>query len=174
MRASCALGLSLALFPACMSPQSPLARAQETTQEFNLDRRFGRSDDAVEHVANASRDDYMLRHKSWGAAIRIADVEMGGVRITPDKDAEVMVRVSWYRPEQNDLHQTLLKQKWHDKDGWKLVNEERVDGDAGLLGDRVVVEAPGCAPGADGTPCPQSATAAPPQQFPTIRLGGQE
>jgi hypothetical protein len=172
MRVSCALGLSLALFPGCMAPQSPLARAQETTQEFNLDRRFGRSDDAIEHVANASRDDYMVRHKSWGGSIRIADVEMGGVRITPDKDAEVTVRVSWYRPEQNDLHQTLLKQKWHDKDGWKLVTEERVDGDPGLLGDTVVVESPGCTPGADGTPCPRAATG--PAQFPTIRLGGQD
>jgi hypothetical protein len=170
MRASLALGLSVAFFPACVGPQSPLQRAQETTQEFNLDRRFGRGDDAVEKVANASRDDYMLRHKAWGAAIRIADVEMGGVRILPDKDAEVTVRVSWYRPEQNELHQTLLKQKWHDKDGWKLLTEERVDGEAGLLGDTVVVEAPGCP---EGSPCPRSAAAAP-AQFPTIRLGGQE
>lgn len=172
MRARVALRLSLVFLPGCMTPQTPLARAQETTQEFNLDRRFGRGEDAIEHVANASRDDYLLRHRAWGSAIRIADVEMGGVRINPDKDAEVMVRVSWYRPEQNDLHQTLLKQKWHDKDGWKLVTEERIDGDAGLLGEAVVVESPACAPSGDGAPCPRSAAA--PAQFPTIRLGGQE
>jgi hypothetical protein len=171
MRAKHALGLFWTLIPACMAPQTPLARAQETTQEFNLDRRFGRSDDAIEHVANASRDDYMLRHRAWGSAIRIADVEMGGVRIKPDKDAEVMVRVSWYRPEQNDLHQTLLKQKWHDQDGWKLVTEERVDGDPGLLGDTVVVESPNCAEDG-GAPCPSVVTR--PAQFPTIRLGGQD
>jgi hypothetical protein len=168
-----AISASLALLPACMSPQSPLARAQETTQDFNLDRRFGRSDDALEHVANAARDNYSVHHKAWGAGIRIADVEMGGVRIGADKDAEVMVRVSWYRPEQNDLHLTLLRQKWHDQDGWKLVTEERVEGDTGLLGDTVVVESPGCASDADAAPCPRSEAATHPQ-FPTIRLGAPD
>jgi hypothetical protein len=52
---------------------------------------------------------------------------------------------------------TTVRQRWHDHKGdWLLVGEARVDGDAGLLGDRVVTERPR-EPGH--------------AQFPTVRLG---
>jgi hypothetical protein len=154
----------------CVSPQTPLAKAQETTQEFNLDRRFGRADEAIEHVAPAAREEYQSCHRAWGNGIRIADVEMGGVRLKGDKDAEVTVRVAWYRPEQNDLRLTLLRQQWHEHDGWQLVSEQRLEGDLGLLGETIVVAAPDCADGAPG--CARAP--AEPARFPTIRLGNQD
>ncbi|MGD0675626.1 MAG: hypothetical protein ABSC94_09425 [Polyangiaceae bacterium] len=148
--------MMLGLCGGCLVPPTPLARAQETTQEFNLDTRFGRLESAIEHVAPSAREEYATRHKAWGSGVRIAELEVAGMRPKGEHDVEVIVRVSWYRPEQEELRTTTLAQKWHEKGGWQLVAEDRVDGDAGLLGDPVVFQAPPSGPA----------------QFPTIRLGG--
>jgi hypothetical protein len=71
---------------------------------------------------------------------------------------EVIVRVAWYRPDQQELRMTTLTQSWRDKDGWQLVAERRLEGDVGLLGEPVVYEAPRDPPSAS--------------QFPTVRLQG--
>ena len=92
--------------------------------------------------------------------MRIADVEMAGMQMPHgEHDVEVLVHVSWYRPEEQELRTTTLKQGWRDKNGWQLVAEKRIDGDVGLLGEPVVFEAP--------------AEARAPAQFPTVRLGAQ-
>jgi len=143
---------------ACIMPPTPIAKARETTQEFNLDTRFGRTDSAMERVAPKARDDYAAHHRGWGSSVRIAEVEVAGLKPKGDHDCEVYVRVEWYRPDQQELLTTTLEQTWHDDAGWRLVEERRLDGDVGLLGETVVVEAP--------------TTARPPARFETIRIGG--
>jgi hypothetical protein len=159
-----ALPIALAAIPLAGCPvghQAPGARAQETANEFNVDTRFGRMELAAEKVAPDERDAFLERRRAWGASVRVADYELAGVRMKGDADAEMFVRVSWYRVDQGDLHLTTLKQKWHDFKGeWKLVDEGRADGDPGLIGD-----GPAPAPAAIG------AVKAKPAQFPTIRLG---
>jgi hypothetical protein len=72
---------------------------------------------------------------------------------------DIIVHVSWYRPEQQELRNTTLQQQWRAKvTGWELVGEKRVDGDIGLLGEAVVLQGP--------------VELKQPSQFPTIRLGG--
>jgi len=139
-------------------PETPLARAQQTVQEFNVDSRFGRSELLIEHVAPDARDKFVLQHRGWGASVRVADVEIDGMRPHGDHDVDVLVRVAWYRPEDQLLRSTTLRQSWRDRPGgWKLVDEQRVDGEAGLLGEPVLYEAP---------------AAHPPARFPTVRLTG--
>ena len=142
----------------CPAPPTALARAQQAAQEFNQDVRFGRSEMLLEHVAPAARDDFAARHRAWGAAVRVADLEMEGMRANGDRDLEVVVRVAWYRPEEQELRSTTIRQSWRDDNGWQLVSERRIDGDVGLLGEQVVYQAPSG---------PQA-----PTQFPTVRLGG--
>jgi hypothetical protein len=142
----------------CPAPPTALARAQQTAQEFNQDARFGRSEMMMEHVAAAARDDFAAHHRGWGTKVRVADLEMAGVRARGDHELEVVVRVAWYRPEEQELRTTTLQQSWRDKDGWQLVEEIRLDGDVGLLGEQVVYQGP--------------ATTRLPAQFPTVRLGG--
>jgi hypothetical protein len=162
--ASAASALPLAAFLAlagCPAPPTSLARAQQTAQEFNLDSRFGRGEAVMDRVAPDARDDYTSHHRVWGSAVRVADVELAGMRPHGEHDVEVFVRVAWYRIEDEDLRSTTLQQTWHDKpdgSGWQLVAERRVEGDLGLLGETIVYQAP--------------ATPRPPAQFPTVRLGG--
>ena len=158
MRRKLAVALFAAPLVACISPPTPMAKAQETTQDFNLDMRYGRTESAIEHVAPSARDDFTAHHRAWGTGVRIAELEVAGMKPKGDQDVEVIVHVAWYRPEQQDLRTTTVKQHWHDKNGWQLTSEERLDGDAGLLGDTVVFEHPAEEP--------------PAAQFPTVRLGG--
>jgi hypothetical protein len=125
---------------------------------LNLDARFGRTEIAMDHVAPPARDAFTAHHRGWGTSVRVADVELAGMRAHSEHDVEILVRVAWYRPEEQELHMTTVKQGWNDKNGWQLVTEARIEGDVGLLGETVVFEAP---PAERASP-----------QFPTVRLGG--
>jgi|HubBroStandDraft_6_1064221.scaffolds.fasta_scaffold1003781_2 hypothetical protein len=157
MRCMTVLAFALA-GTACAMPPGPLASAQEAAQELNLDARFGRTEIAMDHVAPPARDAFTAHHRGWGTSVRVADVELAGMRAHSEHDVEILVRVAWYRPEEQELHMTTVKQGWNDKNGWQLVTEARIEGDVGLLGETVVFEAP---PAERASP-----------QFPTVRLGG--
>jgi hypothetical protein len=147
-----------ALAAGCALPPGPLASAQEAAQELNLDARFGRSEIAMDHVAPDARAAFAAHHHGWGTTVRVADVELAGMRAHGERSVDILVRVAWYRPEEQELRLTTLKQGWRNENGWQLVAEQCVDGDVGLLGEPVVYQAPDAARA--------------PAQFPTVRLGG--
>lgn len=150
---------ALVLLGCPVGHQSPPARAQEAATELNLNTRFGRMELASEKVAPAARDAFVSRRKAWGAGVRVADYELAGLKMKGETDAEMLVKVAWYRIDQGDLRTTVLKQSWHDfKGDWKLVDESRAEGDVGLIGEAM--------PPADPAKGPARAS-----QFPTIRLG---
>lgn len=161
MRTPLAAGLLFAVL-LCGCPvahQSAAARAQEAASELNVNTRFGRMEMAAQHVAPKAKQQFFERRKAWGAKIRVADYELAGMRLLKgEEDAEMLVKVAWYRIDEGDVHTTTLRQKWHDyKGAWKLVEEARADGDVGLLGEAIVPVAPPSGPRH--------------AQFPTIRLG---
>src|SRR5579864_869474 len=101
MRRLVLLSLAAAL-AACLAPPGAMARAQEAAQEFNLDARFGRIEMAMDRVAPAARDEFAAHHKAWGTAVRVADIELAGMHAHGEHEVEVIVRVAWYRPDQQD------------------------------------------------------------------------
>jgi hypothetical protein len=141
----------------CPAPPTALARAQQAAQEFNQDVRFGRNQLMMEHVAPAARDAFAAQHRAWGTGVRVADMELAGLRPRGDHELDVIVRIAWYRPEEQELRTTTLQQSWRDAEGWQLTEEKRLEGDVGLLGEPIVYEVP---------------TARPPARFPTVRLSG--
>jgi hypothetical protein len=157
MRCTTALAIAFA-GTACAMPPGPLASAQEAAQELNLDARFGRTEVAMDKVAPPARDAFAAHHRAWGTGVRVADVELAGMHAHSEHDVEILIRVAWYRPDEQELHLTTLKQGWNDKNGWQLTSETRIDGDVGLIGEAVVFEGP---PPGDRAPA----------QFPTVRLG---
>jgi len=152
------LVLTLPLAFACMMPPQGAALVQQTAQQFNFDTRFGRMELAVEQISPKYQDDFAKRHRFWGGAIHVTDAETVGMHMRGQENSDVTVRVTWYRTEEGELKTTLLKQKWHlYPSGWHVDGEERLDGDIGVLGEKVEIVAP------DGP----TQTA----QFPTVRLG---
>jgi hypothetical protein len=151
------LPLAFVLLGCPVGHQSPPARAQEAATELNTNTRFGRLELATERVAPKSKEAFLVRRKAWGAAVRVADYELAGFEMRGKEDAEMIVKVAWYRITEGDLRVTLIRQSWHDYKGeWKLVDESRADGDVGLLGEP--------------SPAP-TAHAVKNAHFPTIRLG---
>jgi len=150
---------ALVLLSACAMPPTGVQRGQQTAQEFNMDSRFGRSEVVLSRVDPDEREEYTAHHKAWGALVRVADIEMAGMKPHGDADVDIFVHVAWYRMNEQELHQTTLKQHWHSKtDAWMLSSESRLDGDPGLIGEPVLQQEP------DGPRMPA--------QFPTIHLGG--
>jgi hypothetical protein len=138
--------------------QAPPARAQEAATELNLNAKFGRMELAAERVSPKARDTFFEHRKSWGGKIRVADYELQGLKMQGETDADVFVRVSWFRIDEGDLRGTTVRQKWHDfKGDWKLIEETRSEGDVGLLGEPIERVAPPSGPRH--------------AQFPTIRIG---
>jgi hypothetical protein len=146
----------------CLTQASGPARAQEASNEFNVHTRFGRMELAAEKVAPEARE-LIAKHRSgWGSRVRIADLESAGLRMTNDakSEAEVSVRIAWFRPNEGELRVTTLKQKWKDFRGdWRIVSEDRADGELGLLGEAV-------------QRVDVSAQERKPHQFPTVHLSG--
>lgn len=154
-----ALAFPILLCACPLGHQAPAARAQEAASDLNLNARFGRMELAAEAVDAKAKDKFFERRRAWGGNVRIADYELQGLRMKGEEDAEIFVRVAWFRVDEGDLRVTTVQQKWHDfKGDWKLVDESRSDGDAGLLGEPV----PATEKKNDG---PRNA------HFPTIRLG---
>jgi hypothetical protein len=142
-----------------LGAQSKPARAQATALELNMNARFGRMDIAAEHVAPDARDSFLDRRKGWGTTVRIADYDLTGLRMKGEDDCETVVKVAWFRTSENDLRSTTIKQKWHDfKGDWQLTEENRLDGDIGLLGEALP----------EGEPGPATPRHA---QFPSVTLG---
>jgi hypothetical protein len=148
----------IAALTGCPAPPNALARAQQAAQEFNLDSRLGHGELSLERVAPDARERYQSQHRAWGTSVRVVDVELAGMKPQSERDVQVLVRVAWYRPEDEELRSTTIEQTWNDKPaGWQLVLERRVEGEMGLLGEPVLYQ----------NPDPRR-----PMQFPTVRLTG--
>jgi hypothetical protein len=157
--------LILTLFAAqavfgCVAPPGPMARVRESAQELNVDLQFGRNELAMARVAPSAREDFVARHRGWGSSVRIADLDLQGMKPSGEHDIDVFVRIAWYRLDQQDLLTTIVKQTWREDGlttGWQLVSEQRIDGALGLLAEPVVFQSP--------------TEPRPPARFPTIRIG---
>ena len=143
---------------ACMMPPTGAALIQQTAQQFNFDTRFGRMEMAVEQVSPRYLEKFQERHRYWGGSVHITDAETLGMKMKGEEDADVSVRVAWYRATEGDLRTTIVRQRWHRfRSGWLLDGEERADGDVGALGEAVDILEP-------ETPTKSA-------QFPTVHLG---
>jgi predicted SpoU family rRNA methylase len=154
-------GVACLAVSACQGVGTPASHAQEAAQTIAENERFGRSELVMEKVAPGLRAAFLHAHASWGGRITIADTELGNFHMPDSENAGVDLRVTWYDAQVQELRSTLLRQKWHSVQGaWLLVSEDRVDGDIGLMGEKVEVEAP------DQPPVKA--------QFKTIRIGAND
>jgi PBP1b-binding outer membrane lipoprotein LpoB len=128
------------LLSGCMHALSPAQKMQDAANDLTTATRFGRMDAALERVSNEGRDDFLRKHAAWGSAIRVADCELSGLRMTDQESATVTLTVSWQRIDESDLRGTQITQHWKSHQGkWLLESEERSAGDVGLLGESTTV-----------------------------------
>lgn len=133
------------LLAGCMGGMSPAMKLDDAVKETNDAARFGRTDLAVERVVPEARAAFVKRHRLWGGDVRIVDVEYGGVEKMTEAEAVILVGFGWFRPNEGVLRNTMVRQTWrndHGRGPWYLLDEERVGGDPGLLGEVVTVVRP--------------------------------
>jgi hypothetical protein len=119
----------------CVAPRGA-AKAQLTAGDLNVNARFGRMELAAESIAPEARQQFFEHRKTWGGKIRIADTELSNLQLKTPDDADITVRIAWYRVDDQELHTTTLRQAWHQyTEDWKLTGEARADGDIGLFGE---------------------------------------
>jgi hypothetical protein len=129
----------------CLGSMSPAMKLDDAVKETNDAARFGRTDLAIERVMPEARTAFVKRHRLWGNDVRIVDVEYGGVEKMSESEAIIVLAFGWYRPGEQTLHTTTVRQTWKNDKGagpWFLTSEERVAGDIGLLGETVTVVRP--------------------------------
>jgi hypothetical protein len=144
---------------ACIVPRGA-AKAQLTASDLNVNARFGRMELAAESIAPEARQQFFEHRKAWGSRVRVADTELSSLQMKGSDDCDIHVRIAWYRVDDEELHMTTLRQKWHQyTEEWRLTGEDRADGDVGLIGEQMLVP-----PGE-----PKKNT-----QFPTVRIGAVE
>ncbi len=155
------LGVTGSLLLACGGISSPASHAQEAAQNVAENERFGRMELVLQRVVPTAHAEFIKAHSNWGNRITIADCELGNFQMPGKEEATFDLRVTWYDAIQPELRTTLLRQKWKSVKGeWLMTAEDRVDGDFGLVGEKVVTQAPETAP-----------THA---QFKTVRIGTVE
>ncbi len=147
--------LALVLGTGCIAPPTAADRLTDAAYEMNMATRFGRMDVAMSFVGEKARKQFMNTHSSWGRGIRVSDLEFAGLDMPGKDEAVVLVHVSWQRIDESTLRTTSIKQKWRDmeKGGWLIVDEIRVGGEPGLLGeprDAPVLQSSRGAPGGEG------------------------
>lgn len=119
-----------------MARASSSQRLSDAARDLNVATRFGRLDVAAEHAEQSTRAQFLERRALWGTAIRIADVEVTGIKVKDREHAEVLVQLAWLHIRENLLHSTVLRQHWENPEqkGWVLTREEHASGGEGLFG----------------------------------------
>lgn len=133
----CTLGVA-PLPLGCLPSQTPAAKASEAARELNSSMRWGRTEVALEHTGPEDRDDFLERHAGWHASQRILETELAGMFMVDATHAIVQVDISWLLEDDTNLRTTRLEQKWVEKNGkWLLDEEEHISGAEGLFGEEV-------------------------------------
>lgn len=128
--------LFVAVLGGCFANRSSTDKLLDAAHEHNGAVRFGRMDIALDHVSATSKSQWLQRRAGWKNNVRIIDVELEGMTLDANNDANVQVRVAWQRIDEADMRSTEVVQKWRSSSGpWQLVNEDCTGGDSTLLVD---------------------------------------
>ena len=108
----------------CLAPPTSAERLGNAAYELNMATRFGRMDVAGANVATEAQAEFSRRHRPWGRDIRVVDLELLGMQLASENEAEVELSVSWHRLDETVMRATTVVQRWENlKGGWKLVAE---------------------------------------------------
>lgn len=136
MRRAFLATLFFTVVSACGASRTSTDKLLDAAHEHNGAVRFGRMDIALDHVAAASKGEWLQRRSTWKSKVRIIDVELEGMQVVAIGDANVQVRVAWQNIDEAELRSTEVTQKWQVKDGpWQLVKEDCTGGDTTLLAE---------------------------------------
>ena len=146
--------VSLTLSGCMLQNTSKPERLRDAVQGLNEEARWGRVDLARQRVVPKYRGLFEASRSHWGGDVKIADVEVVGMKIhqsEPEEqalrekglseeeieelpDATSRVRYAWYDERDMVLRTTVIEQNWqHSMGNYYLIEEKVVDGTETLL-----------------------------------------
>jgi hypothetical protein len=127
--------LAVALLGCNFAGLRPTEKLKQSIQELNEAARWGRLDLASQYVGPNYRQRFFAVHASWGKQMQIADLEMVRLDIDPNKSvAAASIAISWYGLNEMTLRQTVVRQRWKQREGQYVLDDEQViDGDPSLI-----------------------------------------
>lgn len=124
--------LVLGLVLGCISTNR--ATLDETAALFHDDLRWGRIPAAEGAVDARARAAFQQRHRGWGAAVRIMDMDLEGVRIGENQGV-VRLRLTWTVADGTDVRESVIEENWESVGGnWRLREERVIGGDPAIFG----------------------------------------
>jgi len=134
MRAVTMLLVAMLSVLGCLAPITPMERLQQSANDVANALRFDRTDLAAEFCAPNAREDFLSRHAVWTDKTRVVDLELAGIYLRTQDEAEAIVSVSWLHHDGADLRTTEISQRWkHEGGTFRLVNEVFRRGDKALF-----------------------------------------
>ena len=74
----------------CIAPITPMERLQQSANDVASALRFDRTDLVAEYCAPKARDAFLERHAVWTDKTRIVDLELSGIYLRSQDEAEAM------------------------------------------------------------------------------------
>jgi hypothetical protein len=129
------LSLFAVLWGGCIAGMgySTQDRVTEAAREYNDGVRWGRLEQAADHLQKDARDRFYERHKNVEDELEIADMEIVSLKVDKsDKKvtrATASVEYTWSLKRVGLVEKTITEQKWeeHNRD-WVMVAETRKRG----------------------------------------------
>ncbi len=110
----------------CALYQTRGDKLKEAVFYFNEGVRWGRLDDVLARLDPEIEEHFLEMHKDFGNLLKVENCEV--VNTTYDKEkgeAEIGIKITWYRVDEMVLRETVVLQKWEDrKSHWWMVSEE--------------------------------------------------
>lgn len=133
MRAALLFAATLPLL-GCIAPITPMERLQQSANDVASALRFGRTDLVAEYCAPKARDAFLERHAVWADKTRVVDLELSGIYLRSQNEAEAILEVAWLREDGATLHTTGISQRWKSEGGsYRIVDEVFRSGDKALF-----------------------------------------
>jgi hypothetical protein len=123
--------LALGLSACTLANMTPQARFSDAANTLNDASRWGQVDLALLHVSPRYVERFTDRHREWGEALSIAEVDLVRMQIAPDrKTATSEISLSWFDDGGVMIRTSTITQKWETEGGkFKLVDEAVRRGD---------------------------------------------
>ncbi len=109
---------------------SMVDQVTNAAREYNNDVRWGRWEQAAEHVPRDRRARFVEKRTQLDDVLEIADFELVNITIDKQKEtAQARVDYTWTLKDRGIVEKTTTKQAWERHDGvWVVSTETRVKG----------------------------------------------
>jgi len=106
------LALCLALV-GCAGGYDSLTALRNSVDEFHDGFRWGAMGSMLSHIRPEDQDTFTADYETRMDGVSMADYEVMRLQLADDSEsADVWVRLAWYRADEMDVHEAVVREHW--------------------------------------------------------------